>query len=153
MKRIFAIPAIAFLSASLPTLPAAAELVHATCYMKTSSGQIINLGVALCGDTPSSTSGVGNTAAFLAEFNREAVRRASPDIRSLMALDSKTAQSMVEYAKLYCDGRKLGSTDRELRRTGRAYAQDGSRAGRASALTFEISNDLAPKHFCPEFAR
>lgn len=150
MKGIIA---ITFLSASLPVLPASAELVHATCYMKTSSGQIIDLGVALCGDTPSSTSGSGNTAAFLAEFNREVARRASPDIRSLMALNSESVQLMVEHANLYCKGRKLGSTDQELRRSGRAYAQDGSRAGRASALTFEISNDLAPKHFCPEFAR
>jgi hypothetical protein len=152
MNRTF-LSAIALFGLALPVAPASAQLVNATCYMKTSSGQIVDLGVALCGDTPMSKSGSGDTTAFLAEFNREAARRASPDIRSLMALDSKTAQSMIEYAKLYCESRKLGSTDHELRRSGRAYAQDGSRSGRAAALTFEISNDLAPKHFCPEFTR
>lgn len=152
MKRLL-LSAIALLSVSLPALPASAEPVSATCYMKTSSGQIIDLGVALCGDTPSSRSGDGNAAAFLTELKSESFRRASPDIQSLMSLDSESEQAMVKHANLYCKARRLGSADREIRRSARALALSGSRAGRATGLTFEISSDLAPKYFCPEFAR
>lgn len=158
MKRILSISkrgaSIALFGAGMAIgSPAVAQVVNATCYMKTSSGQIIDLGVAMCGDTPHQTSGSGSETAFLAEFQREAARRASPDIRSLMGFgDANEARLVVDHAKSYCEGRKLGATDAEMRRSGRS-ALGSSRAGRASRLTIEISNDLAARHFCSEFAR
>lgn len=157
MRRILSLGAFAAFGAIISVCSSSvARPVDATCYMQTSSGQILNLGVSLCGDTPPSkgTTAIGNEAAFLAEFHREAARRSPADIRSLMGFSSSDeARTVVDHAKLYCEGRSLGMTDMELRRSSRASARSGSRSSRASALTIEISNDLASKHFCLQFAQ
>lgn len=151
LKRIL-LSAIALLG-SLSCSSTSAQVVNATCYMKTATGQIIDLGVSMCGDTAAvaSKSGSGGESSFLAEFKELIANQPGNEV--VMRLATNNPASLIRGAQNYCQSRRAGLSDAQITRNEAKTIVNSSPSLKSEMVTMFATQDiLAPKYFCPEFA-
>lgn len=121
------------------------------CFMTTQSGQVVNLSDSLCksNKSPSADSASGDEA-FIEEYKRKLM--AYPDDYSgvrdnLLESVEQSPDLTITQAKSVCNDLEAGLTLEEIKQN-----QAGEIVEKAETINAALINNLAPKHYCPEWS-
>lgn len=128
--------------------PVAAQESDAPCYLRTGSGQIINL-TRLCGGSGTIAPAPTPNSAFISDFQALAKQQPAEVSQALDRYLTRDRDRVIADAKATCRVLKLGGPQAETVRQNALAARDSSAAGKARR---QITRSLAIAHYCPEFA-
>ena len=121
------------------------------CFITTTSGQVLDLTNSLCRDGREPVlalpvnSEQANAQAFTAEYNRSLNRH--PEVRQqLLANNQQSPESTIEQAKTICEDLSMGVSLEQIK-----INQTEESTDRTNLVNAEIVNELAVKHYCPQY--
>ena len=132
-------------------LPAQAQAPEYLCFMTTTSGQVLDLSSSLCSNGEKKISALpvnseqANAEAFTAEYNRSLNQY--PDVREqLQANNQQSPEATIEQAKTVCEDLSMGVSLEQIK-----INQTEESTERTNLVNAEIVNELAVKHYCPQY--
>jgi hypothetical protein len=148
MKSTIGVSVSLFTLSALLSTPVAAQESDAPCYLRTGSGQIVNL-TRLCGGSGTIAAPPTPNSTFISDFQTLAKQYPTEVSQALDRYLSRDRDRAIAAAKATCRVLKLGGPQAEAVRQKALAARDPSAYGKAQR---QITSSLAIAHYCPEFA-